>query len=153
MPLYSTFSFFLNTIPYATSLSHQSSSSPSVMIPHNQTRQSVKIRRVKELLASQRPRHTLLQLAQQYQQRAPETRLEIAPHPLPTRDWFHYDFVIEDEAMMAAEKRAMEERRARVRENDVDAGGAVIDAVASGADAGDMAHLAAAKRVFQERLL
>ena len=55
---------------------------------------------------------------------------------------------------MAAEKRATAERRARVRENDVDAAGAVaVDGAASGADAGDIAHFDAAKRVFQERLL
>ena len=88
------------------------------MIPHNQTRQSVKIRCVRELLKQQRPRQTLLQLAQQYQRREPEAHLDIAPHPLPTRNWFHYDFIIEDDEQLEEEKRVVEERRARVREND-----------------------------------
>ena len=95
-------------------------------LSHNQTRTSLRIRRVGDLLrthSQQQP--NLLQLALEYQSRDAANRVDVAPHPLPTNRLFRYDFIFEDDdEKMRLQKRFQQQQRQRWRRRstDVDAG-------------------------------
>ena len=67
-------------------------------------------------------RPTLKQLASEYRSRSEEDRVVLAPHPLPTKELFKYDFIFENEEERRRKEEELQRKVDLMGQEDLNAG-------------------------------